>query len=114
MSMRKLYYSGGYIIISDHMCKALLRYSRALAQANTADVVSIPSISDERKIGLVHLLIGPASQLFSTPTEDLGDELEDREIVAEMERKTAELQPRRPVWSDEMEDIPAGENFDFL
>ena len=112
--MRKLYYAGGYVIVSDQGCKAVLRYARALALNNIADVVTIPAISDERREGLAHLLIGPASQLYSTPTEDLGVTMDDAEVVAELEKKTTELQPHRPVWTDEMEDIPATDAYDFL
>lgn len=112
--MRKLYYTGGYVLVSDQVCKALLRYARALAVSNSSDVVTVPAISDERKLGSVHMLIGPASQLFSTPTDDLGTELEDGEVVNYMERKTRELQPHRPVWAKEMDDIAPVEAYDFL
>ncbi len=112
--MRRLYYAGGQVLVSDQICKATLRYSRALAITNTSDVVSIPTISEDLKQGYAHLLIGPSSQLFSTPADDLGVELDDLEVVKDMEKKTRELQPARPVWSEDMPEIHGGEVYDFL
>jgi hypothetical protein len=100
--MRKLYYTGGYVLVSDRASKALLTYARALAASSASDVVAVPAISEYSKPGYVHLLIGPASQLFSVPCDDQGPDPDDADIVADMERKTRELQPHRPSFATEM------------
>ena len=60
--MRELFYAGGSAIISDQTCKAVLRYARALARANTSDIVVFPALTDKHRKGYAHFLIGPASQ----------------------------------------------------
>jgi hypothetical protein len=104
--MRRLYYSSGYVLVDDRVCKAVLRYARALAMNDQSDVVTVPMITDEGVHGSAHLLIGPASELFSTPVDDASDEEYDPDLVRELERKTAELQPYKPAWDSEMRDVP--------
>lgn len=104
--MRRLYYSSGYVLVDDRTCKAVLRYARALAMADRSDVVTVPVITDGGSRGNAHLLIGPASELFSTPVDNSPDEAFDPETVRELERMTAELQEFRPAWETEMTDIP--------
>jgi hypothetical protein len=104
--MRKLHYSSGEILIGDRTCKALLRYSRALANAGKADVVSVPYITEGGGRAFAHLIIGPASQIYSTPVEDATDDPDDWSIIEKLEEQTLLLEPSRPAWPQEMEDIP--------
>ncbi len=103
--MRKLYYASGYLLMADQTCKALLRYARALAQTGESDIVTVPTINEGGSIGFAHLLIGPASQLFSTPVENASEEPLDEATILELEQRTAELQPARPEWATELTDI---------
>lgn len=104
--MRRLHYSSGYVLTSDVMCKAVLRYARSLAEANTADVVSIPVLIEGGTTAYAHFLIGPASQLFSTPVEPSMGEPTDDDVLVDLERRTRRLQPSRPAWAEEMTDVP--------
>ncbi len=104
--MRRLYYSSGSIVIDDRVCKAVLRYARALAIGDKSDVVAIPAISDGGSRGEAYLLIGPASELFSTPEDDRLDEALDLDVVRRLERMTEELHEFRPGWETEMTAIP--------
>jgi hypothetical protein len=104
--MRHLFYAGNSIQLADLTCKALLRYARALANAEKCDIVTIPVINEGGSIGSAHLLLGPSSQLFSTHVPDSSDEPIDRDAIAEMERLTARLGPDTPAWPLEMTDIP--------
>ena len=104
--MRRLYYSSGYVLVDDRVCKAVLRYARALAINDRSDVVSVPVLTDNSSLGLAHLLIGPASELFSTPVDNSPEEGYDPDVVKELEAKTAALQPSKPAWDSEMRDIP--------
>jgi hypothetical protein len=103
--MRRLFYVSGSVVIGDKMCKAVLRYARALAKQELSDVVSIPFVGESGTKQYAHLLIGPASQLLSTPLEGTSDENEDDAVLMDLERKTKELQPNRPMWSQEMTDV---------
>jgi hypothetical protein len=105
MRMRHLHYASGYVLVADRTCKALLRYARALADANKSDIVMVPVVTEGGSSAYAHMLIGPSSQLFSTPVEHSASEPVDDEVIAEMERLTMELQPSRPAWPLEMTDI---------
>jgi hypothetical protein len=104
--MRRLFYVSGSVVIGDQMCKALLRYARALSKQELSDVVSIPFVGESGLKEYAHFLIGPASQLFSTPVEGQPNEEDDKKVLLDLERKTKALQPDRPMWSHEMTDIP--------
>ena len=103
--MRRLYYAGGSVLLADMTCKAVIRYARALAESRRYDVVSLPVIGDGGERGIAHLLLGPASALFSTPIVGGGDEPQDHELVRRLEQRTHGLHPDRPDWSEEMSDI---------
>ncbi len=104
--MRRMYYAGSHVLISDRVCKALLRYSRALAENSTSDVVSIPVIAEGGSRGHAHFLVGPASQIFSVPVADSPDEPDDEDVVRDLEQRTRVLHPSVPAWPDEMTDVP--------
>jgi hypothetical protein len=113
--MRRLHYAGGYMLLGDTTCKAVLRYARALARSGTSDIVSVPVVTEGGSRAYAHLLIGPASQVFSTPVENSTGEPEDEEVIRELEEATLRLQPGRPAWPEEMFDIPDldFEGYDF-
>jgi hypothetical protein len=94
------------VLIGDRTCKAVLRYARALAEADTADVVQVPVVTENGSRAYAHFLIGPASQIFSTPVPDSVDEPYDEEVIIKLEQATARLHPSRPSWPDEMTDVP--------
>ena len=103
--MRHLYYAGNSVLLADVTCKALLRYARALAEAGKSDIASVPVITEGGSRAYAHILIGPASQLFSTPVPDSSDEPVDAEVILEMERLTRQLLPGTPAWPMEMIDV---------
>lgn len=93
--MQKLYYAGGFILLGDSVCDAVVEYAQALADVGKSDLVVVPALSDEGLRGTVRLLIGPASQLFAAPALDRDVDLEDIEAVASMRDKTARLRTPR-------------------
>jgi hypothetical protein len=103
--MRRLHYAGGFVLTADIMCKAVLRYARALAENGRYDVVSLPTVSDGGEPGRAHIFHGPSRQLFSIPVTDIGSEPIDFALIQHLERRTRGLQPSRPEWDDEMPDI---------
>jgi hypothetical protein len=109
--MRKLHYAGGDMLVGDRTCKAILRYSRALANSGKSDVVSVPILTEGGGRAFAHLIIGPASQIYSTPVEDATEDPDDWSIIEEFEAQTLLLEPSRPAWPQEMEDIPGLEEF---
>jgi len=99
--------------MADSTCKAVLRYARALADANKADVIMIPVVTEGGSLAYAHMLVGPASQLFSTPVENSQNEPLDAEAIADLEARTANLQPSRPAWPSEMTDVPDLKDLEF-
>lgn len=111
--MRKLHYAGGSIIISDQVCKAVLRYARALSHSDTSDLVILPSFTEEFGRGVAHILIGPASQILSVPTADLEIDLADSRMVEILESRTKELDPQRPDWDEDVADVMDLDQYDW-
>jgi hypothetical protein len=111
--MRRLQYASGFVLTGDRTCKALLRYARALAEAGKSDVVTIPVVTDQGSYGFAHMLIGPASEIFSTPVEHAAAEPVDEEVVQYLEQRTMLLQPSRPEWPTEMTDIATLDDMDI-
>lgn len=104
--MRRIHYVNTSVLTGDRTGKALLRYARALAVADRSDVVEIPVVTETGSTARAHLLIGPASEIFSTPVPESPDAPEDEAVIAYLERETLRLQPARPAWGEEMTDVP--------
>lgn len=101
--MRRLHYSGGYVLTADDVCIAVLRYARALADTQTSDVILIPVLAEGGARGNAHFLIGPASQLYSTPVTEDVKEIAHPDLVTELERRTKRLQSAEADWPDMIE-----------
>lgn len=96
------------MLVADSTCQALLKYARALADAGKTAIAKVPVLSDSGGRALAHVLIGPASELFSQPVS--GPEVADPAAVAELERLTANLEPAHPAFPT---DMPETANFEF-
>lgn len=111
--MRMLHYAGGSVMVADQTCKAVLRYARALAKAEAADLVVFPALSTDHTQGMAHILIGPSSQILSVPMEDIGVDLEDPRMVEILEARTMKLDPNRPDWENDIVDVEDFTQFDW-
>lgn len=111
--MRRLQYSSGFVLTGDRTCKAVLRYARALAEVGKSDIVMVPVVTDTGSHAYAHMLIGPASQIFSTSVENAVAEPEDADIIEDLEQRTMMLQPSRPAWPDEMTDVDSIDDLDI-
>ena len=111
--MRTLYYAGGSVMVADQVCKAALRYARALAKADTADLVVFPALTSEHRKGIAHIIIGPSSQLLSVPADDIGLDLDDPRMVEILEARTQNLDPNRPDWDKDIVDVEDFTHFDW-
>jgi hypothetical protein len=93
-NMRELHYADGTLLVSDDVCHAVFVYAVALAKAGDADLITVPILWNGRR-DTANLVLGPASQLFCSPTNTVnpGADLEDDDLVAELTRRTALLGP---------------------
>ena len=111
--MRILSYSGESVLTTDGVGEAVVEYARALIADNSADVVDIPVMSDDREL-TASMLLGPSSPLLVMPVADHDVELRDELTIARLRAKTAALVPHQVVPSDspprERDDVP----YDYL
>lgn len=82
--MRRIIYAGTSFYTGDTIAEALLEYARVLATKSHADAVFVPGRLPSGEVDRVEVLIGPASQLVSEPVEDLGPDLVDAGVVADL------------------------------
>jgi hypothetical protein len=99
-------YAGGELMTGDEIAEALLTYSQALAQSDTASTVEIPTLDDDGERLNVKVLVGPASQIMAKPTESEFGELRDPDVVAHLASMTARLQPVRNIVSPASDKLP--------
>jgi hypothetical protein len=91
--MLELHYTGDKLLMADAIGEAVMRYASALAEAKTSDVVVVPVVDEHGHASQAELLIGPASQLYSTPAPDAEDREADAEVIAELDRRARRLKP---------------------
>ncbi|MCU1481934.1 MAG: hypothetical protein JWQ19_2720 [Subtercola sp.] len=120
--MRELHYGSGVITVSFDVCSAVFDYTVALANAGKTDRITVPVMADGER-GFSNLLLGPQTQLYCTgvsgetrgDADDAGDagdadaidgntatgtaevDLDDRELVETLKKKTAALVPGAPL-----------------
>jgi len=99
--MERIYYAGDQFLTGTDIARALVTYAAALAQQGSAGAIEIPVRHEEDgRSGVVHFLVGPASQLVTESVEAVGyDEIRDEKLVARMRDLTAALSPMHPVAS---------------
>ena len=100
-SMERIYYAGDHFLTGTEIARALVAYAAALAQQGSAGAIEIPVRHEEDgRPGVVHFLVGPASQLVTESVEAVGyAEIDDEPLVARLRALTAELSPMHPVAS---------------
>lgn len=113
--MRELHYGSGVITVSFDVCSAVFDYTVALANAGKTDRITVPVMAEGER-GFSNLLLGPQTQLYctavagetrgsapddagadATAAEDDEVDLDDRELVEALKKKTAALVPGAPL-----------------
>lgn len=74
-------YAGGAFLTGDEIAAALLEYSRALGEEDTAQIVEIPIVDEDGSRATARFLIGPASQIVTKSVRSASEELVDAEVV---------------------------------
>jgi hypothetical protein len=95
--MRRLSYAGGFLDTSDEIAGALLDYAAMLANHDRADTIHVPAIGLPGGADTVELLIGPASQLVSTPIDDVRTEPAGEAFLADLDARTQRMERRYEV-----------------
>ena len=89
--MDRIHYVGDSVLTGTAIAEALLDLARALAQAQTAETVEIPTRLDDGAIGRSTLLLGPASQMVADTEESPYDEIVDEALVRRLHEQADEL-----------------------
>jgi hypothetical protein len=94
--MRRISTGVEQLLTADGIADAIVTYATALARAGTADTISIPIVRDDGGIDTARMLLGPASQLTIVPDGDVEQDLPGApETLEDLQRRIAELEPRR-------------------
>jgi hypothetical protein len=99
--MREISYADQHFVTSDLIAERVLRYAKLMGRVGTDDVIGIPAVSDDGTLYQVEVLIGPASQITAVEVQDEPTEFpNEAEIVADLDRRIAGLNPPRPVMAE--------------
>jgi hypothetical protein len=98
--MMTLDYAGGRVLVSDALSHALLEYSATIARTGGSELLRIPVLTAEGVRGLADIVVGPASQLLSTPTDEPEADLDDSEVISEIRARLSALQPAHAIPMD--------------
>ncbi|MCS5714291.1 hypothetical protein NVV95_06950 [Herbiconiux sp. CPCC 205716] len=85
---------GDSVLTGTEIAEALLDLARALARAQSAQTIEIPTRLDDGAQGHSTLLLGPASQMVSDTEESPYDEIVDDELVQRLRAQVDDLDGR--------------------
>lgn len=89
--MKRVSYGGESFITSDDAAVALLDFAASAAMSSVGEVVTLPSVLADGRVVSVSLVIGPSSELMTTPIETVHAEPDTREAVAALRARASEL-----------------------
>ena len=81
--MLELHYSDGYVVTTHAIADAVMRYAKSLAEHKASDLITVP-ISTTEGAATSLMLIGPASQLYTTPHTGFAVRLDDESAVMDL------------------------------
>lgn len=81
--MLELHYSDGYVVTTGAIADAVLRYAKTLAEQKASDLITVPIATPEGP-AVSSMLIGPASQLYTTPHSGGAADLDDEGAVMDL------------------------------
>ncbi|AZS42784.1 hypothetical protein BWL13_00323 [Microbacterium oleivorans] len=81
--MLELHYGDGYVVTTDAIADAVMRYAKTLAEHDGADLVAVPILTPEGP-AISSMLIGPSSQLFTMPHPGDAADVEDESALMDL------------------------------
>jgi hypothetical protein len=89
--MDRIYYVGDSVLTGSAIAGALLEYAEALAKAQSAGTVAIPTRLADGAQGRSTFLVGPSSQIVSDTEHSDFAELVDDDLVNHLHDETRQL-----------------------
>ncbi|MGC0367926.1 hypothetical protein [Microbacterium sp. SLBN-111] len=72
--MRCVTYAGETVITTDDVATSLVELTAAVAKEGQAEAVSIPIVTEDKKVAQAELVIGVGNDVLSAPVEWSGEE----------------------------------------
>ncbi|RFA18053.1 hypothetical protein [Subtercola boreus] len=117
--MKVVHFAGGEVRTGDDIADAVIHYAEALARRKTSAAVEVPALLSDGSVGVVSMLLGPASQLVAVPEPGDDPDVSDATFIVALNSRAALLGDPKPVAGDTVElgiedDVPQGidEGFD--
>lgn len=98
--MHRLHYTGESFFVADEVSSALMDYASALADAGASDVISIPIVDEAGLQTQAELLLGPASQIYSSTVDHMREEGDDLVLVADLRSRAARVRENGSTHGD--------------
>ncbi len=81
--MLELHYGDGYVVTTDAIADAVMRYAKTLAEHKGADLITVPIWTSEGP-ATSSMLIGPTSQLYTMPHPGPATAIEDESALMDL------------------------------
>jgi len=89
--MKRVAYGGESFITSDDGAAALLDFAASAAMSGVAEVVTLPSVLPDGRVIMVSLVIGPSSELITSPIETQFAEPDTADAAAALRARALQL-----------------------
>ncbi|MBC7592178.1 MAG: hypothetical protein H7226_14200 [Salinibacterium sp.] len=89
--MKRVAYGGESFITSDEGAAALLDFAASAAMSGVAEVVALPAVLPDGQVITVNLVIGPSSELITSPVETSLAEPDTREAAASLRARALQI-----------------------
>ena len=89
--MKRVAYGGESFITSDEGAAALLDFAAAAAMGDVAEVVTLPAVRPDGQVITVNLVIGPSSELITSPIETTLTEPDTREATTALRARALQI-----------------------
>jgi hypothetical protein len=89
--MKRIAYGGESFITSDDGAAALLEFAASAAMSGVGEVVTLPTVLADGQVVSVDLVIGPSSELITSPIESSLAEPDTREAAAALRTRASQL-----------------------
>lgn len=114
--MRCVTYAGETVITTDDVAASLIELTAAVAKEGQAEAVSIPIVTEDKKVGQADLVIGVGNDVLSAPVAWAGEEPDFTASSEELREHRlfprASLRLVESAADDEDDDAPVDWDFD--
>ena len=111
--MRCVTYAGETVITTDDVAASLIELTAAVAKEGQAAAVSLPIVTDDRKVAQAELVIGVGNDVLSAPLEWHDEEPDFSHAAAELKDHRRFPRPHLRAVESDASDDDAPLDYDF-